>query len=47
MYQDSETVVRDDEELDVLLSLQTIEGQEDDPLLQMFSTSSCFAGSCS
>jgi hypothetical protein len=39
--------IREDDELDALLSLQSIEGQEDDPLLQMFSSSSCFAGSCS
>jgi len=39
--------VRDDEDFDAVLSLQTSEGQEDDPLLQMFSSSSCNDHSCS
>jgi len=40
------TVARDDEDLDALLSLQTIEMQEDDPLIHMFSSGSCVADSC-
>ena len=43
----NDAAVREDDEFETLLELQGIEGQEDDPLLQMFSSSSCFAGSCS
>jgi hypothetical protein len=46
-YATDNELVHEDEGLDALLELQAIEGQEDDPLLQMFSTGSCLGASCS
>lgn len=35
-----------DSSIDSLLSLQQLEGESDEALLQLFSTSSCVYGSC-